>query len=131
MYDAVINQRNWHSLFCLNQENSVVTSKEWDSDANEGNQDDVQAPIQEASDEAIRDPSLDQLVLNHIIHWHCIYLHGSITTAYIATWHIALLLDAQLPVVHGRMIIKKKLPLLGWTKLLRMWAWVLRPDLAP
>ena len=62
-----------------------ITSKEWDGDANEGNQDDVQAPVQEASDEAIWDPFLHELVLNHVIHWHGIHLHSSMIAAHAAT----------------------------------------------
>ena len=56
-----------------------LTSKEWDGDADEGHQDNVDGSVQEASDEAVGNTPLHQLVLNHVVHRHGVYLKMTAT----------------------------------------------------
>ena len=63
-------------LRCLSIQKGL-TSKEGQRHRNECNQHNVHSPVNQPGEEPVWDPAfgqLDQLILNHVIDWHCVNL---------------------------------------------------------
>ena len=51
------------------------TAKEGDGDGYKRHDADVGRPVDEAGDKTVGNASLHQLILNHVVDWHCVHLH--------------------------------------------------------
>ena len=53
----------------------ILTSKEWQCDANKRDEDNVDCSVDQAGHKAIGNSALDKLILNHVVYRHGIHLY--------------------------------------------------------